>query len=72
MLKEIATRGSVAAATRPASDVGARALRNLENIAAGELARWIKQTTPNDRPHVISVLEEAAAILRDELIEGIQ
>ena len=45
-------------------------LRNLENIAAGELARWVKQTTPNDRPHVIRVLEEAAAILRDELEGG--
>jgi hypothetical protein len=43
------------------------ALRNLENIAAGEFARWIKLTTPNDRPHVIRVLEMAAAILRDEL-----
>lgn len=42
-------------------------LRNLENIAAGELARWIKQTTPNDRPHVIRVLEDAAAILRNEM-----
>ena len=42
-------------------------LRNLENIAAGEFARWVKMTTPNDRPHVIRVLETAAAILRDEL-----
>ena len=42
-------------------------LRNLENISGGELARWIKITTPNDRPHVIRVLETAAAILRDEL-----
>jgi ParB-like chromosome segregation protein Spo0J len=45
-------------------------LRNLENISGGELARWIKITTPNDRPHVIRVLEMAAAILRDEL-EGL-
>jgi ParB-like chromosome segregation protein Spo0J len=60
-LETIAARGRV-------SD--AKPLRNLENIAAGELARWIKQTTPNDRSHVIRVLEEAAAILRDELIEG--
>ena len=67
VLETIAARGSVAAATRPASDVGARALRNLENIAAGELARWIKQTTPNDRPHVIRMLREAADILEDEL-----
>jgi ParB family transcriptional regulator, chromosome partitioning protein len=61
VLETIAARGRV-------SD--AKPLRNLENIAAGELARWVKQTTPNDRPHVIRVLEEAAAILRDELIEG--
>lgn len=45
----------------------ARALRDLINISAGELARWIKITTPNDRPHSIRVLEQAAAILRDEL-----
>jgi hypothetical protein len=42
-------------------------LRNLENISGGELARWIKITTPNDRPQVIRVLETAAAILRDEV-----
>ena len=40
------------------------------NIAAGDLARWIKETTPNDRLHVIDVLERAAAILRDELQAG--
>jgi len=43
------------------------ALRNLENISAGEFARWVKQTTPNDRPHIIRVLEDAAAILKDEM-----
>ena len=43
------------------------ALRNLENLAAGELARWIKETTPNDRTHVIRVLRQCAAILEDEL-----
>jgi ParB-like chromosome segregation protein Spo0J len=42
-------------------------LRNLQNISGGELARWIKITTPNDRLHVIRVLEMAAGILRDEL-----
>jgi ParB-like chromosome segregation protein Spo0J len=42
------------------------ALRNLENISAGEFARWIKLTTPNDRPHVIRVLEDAAAILNGD------
>jgi hypothetical protein len=35
--------------------------------AAHEFARRIKITTPNDRPHVIRVLETAAAILRDKL-----
>jgi ParB/Sulfiredoxin domain len=44
----------------------ARPLRDLVGISGGELARWIKITTPNDRPHVIRVLEMAAAILRDE------
>lgn len=46
---------------------GAKPLRNLENIDAGSFARWVKLTTPNDRPHVIAVLERAAAILRKEL-----
>jgi ParB family chromosome partitioning protein len=52
---------------RPA---GAKPLRDLVGISGGELARWIKITTPNDRPHVIRVLETAAAILRDELGGG--
>jgi ParB-like chromosome segregation protein Spo0J len=42
-------------------------LRDLVDISGGELARWIKITTPNDRPHVIRVLETAASVLRDEL-----
>lgn len=81
ILNGIAVHGSVAAASRAASDSNAvllndrasgssaqsvKPLRNLENISGGELARWIKITTPNDRPHVIRVLETAAAILRDE------
>jgi ParB family chromosome partitioning protein len=45
----------------------ARPLRDFTNLSAGELARWIKLTTPNDRPHVIRVLETAAAILRAEM-----
>jgi ParB family chromosome partitioning protein len=53
--------------TRPA---GAKPLRDLVGISGGELARWIKITTPNDRPHVIRVLETAASVLRDEL-EGL-
>jgi hypothetical protein len=60
VLEEIAQRGSV-------TPVSVRPLRNLEGISGGELARWIKITPPNDRPHVIRVLEQAAAILRDEL-----
>ena len=50
-----------------ASAMGAKPLRNLENISGGQFARWVKITTPKDRPHVIRVLETAAAILRDEL-----
>jgi hypothetical protein len=42
-------------------------LRNLECLSAGEFARWIKLTTPNDRLHVIRVLRMAADILDDEL-----
>jgi hypothetical protein len=49
------------------SQPGAKPLRNLENIAAGELARWIKLTTPNSRTHVIRLLQDCAAILEDEL-----
>jgi hypothetical protein len=45
----------------------AKPLRDLVGISGGELARWVKVTTPNDRPHVIRVLEMAAAILGDEL-----
>jgi ParB-like chromosome segregation protein Spo0J len=51
----------------PPSREAAHPLRNLEYLAAGELARWIKQTTPNDRPHVIRMLRECAAILEDEM-----
>jgi ParB-like chromosome segregation protein Spo0J len=42
-------------------------LRNFEYLAAGELARWIKQTTPHDRPRVIRLLRDCAALLEDEL-----
>ena len=41
-------------------------LRSLENIAAGHLARWVKETTPNDRPRVIDILRRCADILEDE------
>jgi hypothetical protein len=41
-----------------------RPLRDLVGISGGELARWVKITTPNDRLHVIRVLETTASILR--------
>jgi ParB-like chromosome segregation protein Spo0J len=54
--------------TSPAEPTpSARPLRDLVGISGGELARWVKITTPNDRTHVIRVLETAASILRDEL-----
>jgi ParB family transcriptional regulator, chromosome partitioning protein len=49
------------------AQTSARPLKNLEYLAAGELAKWIKQTTPNDRTRVIRMLQECAAILEDEL-----
>jgi ParB-like chromosome segregation protein Spo0J len=60
-LQDMAERGRVAPTP------SARPLRDLVGISGGELARWIRITTPNDRLHVIRVLEMAAAILRDEL-----
>jgi hypothetical protein len=42
-------------------------LRNLENIAAGTLAKWVKETTPNDRLHVIRVLRDCADFLESEM-----
>jgi ParB family transcriptional regulator, chromosome partitioning protein len=42
-------------------------LRNLECLSAGEFARWIKLTTPNDRLHVVRMLRMTADILEDEL-----
>jgi ParB family chromosome partitioning protein len=49
------------------AQTSARPLKHLESLAAGELAKWIKQTTPNDRTRVIRMLRECAAILEDEL-----
>jgi hypothetical protein len=40
----------------------AKPLRDLVEISGDELARWIRITTPNDRPPVIRVLEMAAEI----------
>jgi hypothetical protein len=62
---EMLERRAERAPERPAEV--ARPLRNLEYLAAGELGRWIKQTTPNDRTRVIRMLRECAAILEDEL-----
>jgi ParB-like chromosome segregation protein Spo0J len=44
-----------------------KSLRNLECLSAGEFARWIKLTTPNDRTRVIRMLRACADILEDEL-----
>jgi ParB-like chromosome segregation protein Spo0J len=62
-------KASTAEPARPAP-LSVRPLRNLENIAAGEFARWIKLTTPNDRPHVIRMLKACADILEAELQDG--
>jgi ParB family transcriptional regulator, chromosome partitioning protein len=60
-LERRAERSPVPISPRPSP------LRNLENLEAGNFARWVKETTPNDRPRVIDMLERAAAILRDEM-----
>jgi ParB-like chromosome segregation protein Spo0J len=60
-LEQRAVRTVAPIVSRPPS------LRNLENIAAGELAKWIKATTPNDRLRVIDILRRCADILEDEL-----
>jgi ParB family transcriptional regulator, chromosome partitioning protein len=61
-LERRAERAPILFASRPQS------LRNLENIAAGSLARWVKETTPNDRTHVIRVLRDSADILEGEML----
>jgi hypothetical protein len=66
-LRGVAARRAAPEETRHQLNLRATPLRNLENVSAGELARWVKITTPNDRPHVIRLLEEAAALLRLEL-----
>ena len=72
IIRGIAER-KILAAEPSTSEIGAapqqtaKPLRDLVGISGGELARWVKITTPNDRPHVIRVLETAASILRDEL-----
>ena len=72
IIRDIAERKTLAAGPSTseiaaAPQQTAKPLRDLVGISGGELARWIKITTPNDRPHVIRVLETAASILRDEL-----
>jgi ParB-like chromosome segregation protein Spo0J len=66
-LRGVAARRVAPEETRHLANPRAKPLLNLENISAGELARWVKITTPNDRRHVIRVLEEAAGILRQEI-----
>jgi ParB-like chromosome segregation protein Spo0J len=60
-LERRADRAAVQIAPRP------KALHNLEYLAAGEFARWIKLTTPNDKSHIIRMLRMTADILEDEL-----
>ena len=72
IIRDIAERKTLAAEPSTSEIAAApqrtaKPLRDLVGISGGELARWIKITTPNDRPHVIRVLETAASILRDEL-----
>jgi ParB family chromosome partitioning protein len=44
-----------------------RSLRSLDYLSAGEFCRWIKTTSPNDRPRVIRMLRDTANILEDEM-----
>jgi hypothetical protein len=72
ILRDIAERKTLAAEPSTSEIAAtpqqtAKPLRDFVGISGGELARWIKITTPNDRPHVVRVLETAASILRDEL-----
>jgi ParB-like nuclease domain len=72
IIRDIAERKTLAAEPSTSEIAAApqrtaKPLRDLVGISGGELARWIKITTPNDRPHLIRVLETAASILRDEL-----
>lgn len=50
----------------PGQERKARPLHSLENVSAGEFARWIKITTPDNRSRIIRLLEMAASILRAE------
>ena len=65
-------RAEKAVAPRAAAPVSipVKPLRNLECLSAGEFARWIKLTTPNDRTRVIRMLVQCAVVLNDELPAG--
>jgi ParB-like chromosome segregation protein Spo0J len=67
IIRRLAERKASTSEPTTLAPLPVKPLRNLENLAAGELARWIKQTTPADRPHVIRVLRMTADILEDEL-----
>jgi ParB-like chromosome segregation protein Spo0J len=67
IIRRLAERKASTSEPATLAPLPVKPLRNLENLAAGELARWIKQTTPADRPHVIRVLRMTADILEDEL-----
>jgi ParB-like chromosome segregation protein Spo0J len=66
-IRRLAERKASTAETDTPVSPKPASLRNLEYISAGELSRWIKETTPNDRAHVIRVLRMTADILEDEL-----
>ena len=44
--------------------IGNKPLRTLAGVTAGELARWIRATTPDNIDDTIRVLETTATILR--------
>jgi ParB-like chromosome segregation protein Spo0J len=69
-IRRLAERKASTAEPATRAPLSVRPLRNLENLAASELARWIKLTTPNDRTRVIRMLRECAALLDDELQAG--
>jgi ParB-like nuclease domain len=66
-IRRLAERKSAVAEKAQSAPPPVKSLRNLEYISSGELVRWVKLTTPHDRQHVIRVLEDAAALLRDEM-----
>jgi ParB-like chromosome segregation protein Spo0J len=69
-IRRLAERKASTAEPATPAPLFVRPLRNLENLAAGEFARWIKLTTPNDRTRVIRMLRACADILEAELQDG--